>query len=162
MYALILVVSAIGVVFSPRMFYAFCAFFCTLLFSSFIYALLNATFMAVFQFILCGLVLCLILLLVLKKITIWNLPLKIATTTRTVAASLIMFLFGIISCLYVNFEFNGVIGYFLDLIKEKSMDVVDFSNFMFSIHLAIILTLVLCIMVRNIYLTKNSQEDKND
>lgn len=161
-YALILIVSAVGVVFSPRMFLSFCAFFCTLLFSSCIYGLLNAGFMALFQFILCGLFLCIMLMLILKKITIWTLPLKVASVRKIVLSSVALVIFGIFSYLYVSFEFGGVIGEFFDFIKEKSVDIVDFSDFMFSIHLVIIITLVMCVMLRNIYLTKNNTEETDD
>ena len=161
-YALILIVSAVGVVFSPRMVLSFCAFFCTLLFSSCIYGLLNAGFMALFQFILCGLFLCIMLMLILKKITIWTLPLKVASVRKIVLSSVALVIFGIFSYLYVSFEFGGVIGEFFDFIKEKSVDIVDFSDFMFSIHLVIIITLVMCVMLRNIYLTKNNTEETDD
>lgn len=161
-YAIILVVSAIGVVFSPRMFFAFCAFFCTLLFSSCLYGLLDAGFMAVFQFLLCGLFLCIMLILLLRKITIWTLPLKIASRFRVALSAVVLFIFGILTYLYVNFEFSGSIGDFFCFLNEKSVDTVDFSGFSFSIPLMIIITMVMCVMLRNIYLTKNNTEDTDD
>lgn len=87
---------------------------------------------------------------------------KVASVRKIVLSSVALVIFGIFSYLYVSFEFGGVIGEFFDFIKEKSVDIVDFSDFMFSIHLVIIITLVMCVMLRNIYLTKNNTEETDD
>lgn len=153
-YAVLLIAGAAGVVFSPRMFAALCSFFFMLLFSSLIYGLLNAAFLAVFQFVLCGLMLCLMLFFILKKITIWMLPLKIASIVKIMFAIFVFCIFAVVSFFYVGFEFGSNSGLFIHMFKEKSADIIDFSGFLFSVSLAVILTLTVCVALKNIELTK--------
>lgn len=160
-FSICLLLSAVGVVFSPKMFMSVIALFGAFLFSSLIYGMLGAYFMAVFQFVLCGLFLCFVFVLIMRKITKWNLPLKIAPFYKILLSSIVFGGFGIVVYFYVFFEFNGMPLDFFDFIKEKSVDIVDFSGVMLPVYLIIILIPVMCVLLRNIYLT-NTNENEED
>lgn len=158
-YAVVLVASALSVIFSPRMFLGVCAFFLTLLFSSLIYWLLSAEFIALFQFILCGLFLCIILMMILRKITILTLPLRVGSLAKIILTCIVLLIFGLISYFYMSVEFSGAINDIFGFINAKAADRFDFTNFTFPLHLVVIITGVMCVMLRNIYLTKNDGEN---
>ena len=68
-YALTFVLfgSAVGLIFFPKMYMSLISFFCFVLSSCFLYWELNAKYLSVFQFILCGVILCGYLFLLLKN-----------------------------------------------------------------------------------------------
>ena len=67
-FAFLMISSALGIIFAPRMYLSLLSLFFLVVFSSLLYLGLNAVYLSVFQFILCGLCLFVYVFLLLKKL----------------------------------------------------------------------------------------------
>ena len=154
---IILLASAFGVIFSPRMFLSVLSFFFLICSSSLLYLELNAKYIAVFQFILCGLFLMIYLFLLLKKIGRFNLNLKLVQTPKMLFSALFVVMFGILTYLFFDEEFNSSLYSIFNFVEGKSADVINFSMHLFPLHLVIILVFVTSVVLR-IFLEKPVKE----
>ncbi len=144
--------SAAGIILVPRMYMAVISLFCLICSSGFLYLSLNAKYMALFQFILCGIFLCSYIFILLKKINRLNLKLKLVNPIKIIASSCWILLFGILTCLFFNEEFNNSLYSIFNFIIEKSSDTINFMEHIFPLHLVILLVIVTSIILR-IFLT---------
>lgn len=149
--------SSILVILTPRMYLAVFSLLALTFGSSLLYLTLNANYIAVFQFILCGLILSVFLFLLLKKIGRLNLKLKLVTPFKAVAGILAAVLFGGLSCLFFKQEFNNSLYSVFNYITEKSLDVVDFGESVFPLHLVLILLLVSAVVIR-VFLSRQGED----
>ncbi len=149
--------ASIGVIAAPRMFLALGSFFLMIVVSSLLYLTLNAFYMAVFQFILCGVILSVYIFLLLKKIGRLNLKLKLVTVPKIIFGTLFTLSLGALTCLFVNEEFSNSLYSIFNYITEKSSDVVDFASHIFPLHLVIVLFLVVAVVIR-VFLSNQNEE----
>ncbi len=148
--AVLLIFSASAVIFAPRMFLAIIGLFLSFLFTGLICASLNAIFVAMFQFILCGLILCPVIFLSTRKISLWDFPLRLVKIPKIVISSIIVVLFCAVICLYVREEFSSALLNIFSYVNEKSADLFNFSEYLFPMHIVIILTVVAFVVIMSI------------
>lgn len=160
--AMMLLGSAIGVVFAPRMFLALISLFFAFLFSGAMCFMVNAKFIALFVFILGGVVLCPIIFLLMKKINRWNLPLKLSGVFRIIVTSVVLCGFGVVACLFVGEEFNNSLINIFNFVNEKSADSMTFSGQIFHLHIVLILIIAAVIVIRGILTASADGEDNGD
>lgn len=149
--------SSIGVIVAPRMYLALLSLFILVSSSSLLYFGLNAKYMAVFQFILCGLILSVSIFILLKKIGRLNLKLKLVPVGKLITGVFFVVLFGGLSCLYFNQEFNNSLYSIFNYISGKSDDVVNFAAHTFPLHLVVLLVLVSAIVIR-VFFSRQSED----
>lgn len=154
---IVILIGSAFVIFAPRMYLAVLSLFVTICASSLLYLTLNANFLAVFQFILCGLILSVFIFVLLKKISRLNLKLKLVPWFKIVMGCLFTMLFGVLACLFVKEEFNNSFYAIFNFISEKSEDVVNLSNDLFPLHLVIILLLVSALIVK-VFVSRQSED----
>lgn len=140
--------SAAGIILAPRMYIAVISLFGLICSSGLLYLSLNAKYMAIFQFILCGIFLCGYVFILLKKINRLNLKLKLVNPIKIIFSSLWVLLFGVLTCLFFNEEFNNSLYSIFNFIIEKSSDTVKFAEHIFPLHLVILLVFVAAIILR--------------
>ena len=152
-----IIVSAIGIILAPRMFLAMISFFLLICMTSLLYLTLNAGYIALFQFILCGVVLGVYIFLLLKKIGRLNLKLKLVPVLKIISGAFFTVAFGVLCCLFMNEEFENSLYSIFNYITEKSSDIVDFAGHVFPLHLVILLVLISAIVIR-VYLINRSED----
>lgn len=140
--------SALGVIFAPKMYLALISFFALICFSGFLYLGLNSQYLAVFQFILCGIFLTIYIMILLKKIERLNLKLKLVSPFKIIISSGLIFAFGIMYCLFFNEEFNNSLYSIFNFVIEKSVGKISFAMHIFPLHLVILLVFVTAIILR--------------
>ena len=151
--AIMLVTSALAVVFAPKMFFAVVSFFSVIFFSSLLYCFLNAKYLATFQFILCGIFLVGYILLLLKKIDKLDLSLKLVSKSKMIISSFFVFFFGFLITLFFIFEENHLLGRLFNFICQTSSDIVSFLQNIFPLSLVVIMLFVTAIVVRVLLLS---------
>lgn len=147
-FALMLIVSSVGVIFSPRMFLSVFSLFGAFFFSSLLYELLNARFLAIFQFIFCGLLLCVTLFAVMQKISRWNLKLKVSSWLRNIVTCAALLLFVVLTAMFVQEEFSSSLFGIFSLTSERAADVLHFSDFIFPLYLICILFIAVASVIK--------------
>lgn len=153
--------SSLGIILAPKMYMAAISLFCLICFSGVLYLGFNAKYIAIFQFILCGVFLCAYIILLLKKISRLNLNLKLAPPFKIIASSLFIFLFGLLTCLFFKEEYSNSLYSIFNFISEKSSDTVNFALHGFHLQLVILLVLVTAVVLRIFLVNVNEQsEDK--
>lgn len=140
--------SAIGVIFAPRMYISVLSLFILICSSCFLYLGLNAKYLAIFQFILCGLFLSVYIFLLLKKIGRINLHLKLVQPAKIVFSAICVLLFGVLTCLFFNQEFSNSLYSIFNFITEKSSDTVSFLQHAYPLSLVLILVFVSAAVLR--------------
>lgn len=154
----ILLMSALGVVFAPRMYIAVFSLFVLVSASSFLYFDLNARYLAIFQFILCGICLIVYLLLLLRKIGRLQLELKLVSKIKIVFRSLFVVLFGCCVVFFVSEELSSSLFGVFNFVLEKTSDEIDFLGNLFPLYLFVILVMVVSMVARS-YLKYNKSDD---
>lgn len=157
-----LLASGAAVIFAPRMFLALIGLFCAFLFSGLFCLTLGAKFIAVSLFVLGCFILCPIIFILMKKINRWNLPLKIGSPLKLIVTGVVSAVFAFLAGLFVNEEFRSSLFAVFNLTLEKSEDVINFREYIFPLHIVIILALVAVVVVNAILRTTNTEEDSND
>lgn len=153
--------SAFGVIFAPKMYLALLSLFGLICFSGFLYLGLNARYMAVFQFILCGIFLTLYILILLKKIERLNLKLKLVSPFKIIISSGLVFSFGVMYCLFFNEEFENSLYSIFNFVIEKSTDKINFAMHIFPLHIVILLVIVTAVILR-IFLEQQTVVQHNE
>lgn len=149
--ALFLLFSALGIIFSPRMYLSLVSFFLFVVMSSLIFFDLNAKFIAVFQFILCGVCLVSYLFLLLKKMGRLNLELKLVSNSKIIWRVTVLSVFVLLGVFLLYEEFVNSLFSIFNTVAIKSFDVIDFSQNIFPLHL-IVLLFILCAVVIRVFL----------
>lgn len=163
-FAFLMISSALGIIFAPRMYLSLLSLFFLVVFSSLLYLGLNAVYLSVFQFILCGLCLFVYVFLLLKKIGRLNLSLKLVKLAKIVMSSFFILLFGICACIFFIKEFSNSLFEIFNSVAEKSSDVVNFGMHVFPLHLILLLVLVSAVVIRVFLLASqnnNAQPDED-
>lgn len=150
---------ALGVIFSPRMYLSVLSLFLLVCFSSVLYIGFNAGYLALFQFILCGLFLSVYIFLLLKKIGRLNLNLKLASPVKIITGAVSIAVLGVLSVLFFNQEFDNSLYSFFNVVVEKSSDLVNFKYYVFPLSLLAILIFVAAFVMR-VFL--EGLENRND
>lgn len=156
--AFLILVSASMVIFAPRMYLAAVSLFFLVLFSSFLYFSLNASYIAIFQFLLCGLCLSLYIFLLLKKIGRLNLRLKLVSPFKLFFRSFFVLALGVLTYLFFAEEFSNSLFDVFSFVSEKSSDVIDFAAHIFPLHLVLILVVISAIVIRIFLLSYQNTE----
>ena len=155
--------SALGVILAPRMYMAVLSLFLLVCFTSLMYFSLNAIYLSVFQFILCGLILSAYIFLLLKKIGRINLGLKLAPASKIIMSSVFIILLATLSIMYFYQEFDNSLYAFFNASIENSFDSVNFKNNLYPLALIGIFVFVSASVLR-VFLdsTLNKQPQKNE
>ncbi len=156
--AVLILVSASMVILAPRMYLSVVSLFFLVIFSSFLYFGLNASYIAIFQFLLCGLCLFLYIFLLLKKIGRLNLRLKLVSPFKLVFRTFFVFIFGVLTYLFFVEEFSNSLFDVFSFVSEKSSDVIDFATHIFPLHLVLILVVISAIVIRIFLLSYQNSE----
>lgn len=156
--AFLILICAGGIIFLPRMYLSAFSLFGLIVFSSLLYLDLNAAYIAIFQFILCGVCLSVYIFILLKKIGRLNLKLKLVTPFKIVCSGLITLLFGVLTCFFFAEEFTNSFFDIFSFVTEKSSDVVNFAQHLFPLHLVMILVLVSAVVIRVFILPSQKSE----
>ena len=162
MLAFLMLISASGIIFAPRMYLSVLSLLSFILFSSLLYLALNAGYIALFQFILSGLCIFIYIFLLLKKIGRLNLALKLVKPLKIAFAATAVSLFGIFSCLFFKEEFTNSLFDIFNSVIEKSSDIIHFSDHIFPLHLMILLLFVSAVVIRVFLLSSNNTEQNED
>lgn len=155
----LLPLSALGVILAPRMYLSVLSLFLLICCSSLLYFGMNAKYIAVFQFILCGLFLSVYIFLLLKKIGRLNLKLKLVTPFKIIPSVIFTVLFGVLTCLFFNEEFSNALFDIFSFVTIKSSDVVDFASHLFPLHLVVLLVLVSAAVIRVFLISRQNAEN---
>lgn len=150
--AVILIISALTVVFAPRMYISVASFFSLIFLSSVFYYFLNARYLAVFQFILCAIFLVGYILLLLKRIDKLNLPLKLVSKPKVIISSFFITLLGFSVLGFFVFEENNYFDTLFNIVCETSSDIVLFAPNLFPLCLVGIILSVISVVVRALLL----------
>lgn len=140
--------GAFGVIFAPRMYMSALSLLLVVCFSSLLYLGFNAVYLAVFQFILCGLFLFVYVFLFLKKIGRINLSLKLASKTKIIASICFLVLLSVLCTLFFSQEFDNSLYSVFNFVVAKSSDIVDFKNYIFPLSLIGVLIFVAAFVMR--------------
>lgn len=151
--------SALGVIFSPRMYMSALSLFLLVCFSSLLYLGFSAVYLAIFQFILCGLFLSVYVFLLLKKIGRLNLTLKLASKAKIVTGICFIVLLCALCVLFFNQEFDNSLYSVFNFVIAKSSDIVDFEHYLFPLSLIGVLIFVAAFVMR-VFL--DGVEQRND
>ena len=157
---------AFGVIFAPRMYIAAVSLFLLICFSGMLYLGLNAQYLAIFQFILCGLCLSVYIFFLLKIIGRWNLKLKLVSSAKVVFSSVFVLLLLILTSIYFYQEFINSLYSVFSVITEKSSDIVKFMRYSYPLSLVILLVFVsasvLRVFLENAVVKASSSTGKED
>lgn len=156
--SVLMLVSALGVVFAPRMYISVVSLFVLISTSSFLYFDLNARYLAFFQFILCGICLTISLFVVLRKIACLQLELKLVSKIKVVLRSLFTILFGSFFVFCVGEELSSSLFDVFNFVYEKASDSIYFSENLLPLYLFVILVIVVSMVVCS-YLRSAKVED---
>lgn len=154
----VMLVSAFSVVFAPRMYISVLSLFLLISSSSFLYFGLNARYLALFQFILCGICLIVYLFLLLRKIERLQLELKLVSNFKIVIRSFFIFLFGAFIVFFVNEELSSSLFDVFNFVYEKASDEIDFTGNLLPLYLFVILVMVISMVVRS-YLRPSKNDE---
>lgn len=147
------------VIFASRMFMSLICLFLLVCSTGFLYLTLNAKYIAVFQFILCGIFLSVYIFMLLRKIGRLSLKLKLVNPAKIITGVFWVLSFGLITVLFFREEFNNSLYSIFNFLVEKSFDSVKFAINIFPLHLIIILVIVTAIVLR-IFLVQNKNEEE--
>lgn len=149
-YALtfVLLGSAVGMIFFPKMYMSLLSFFCFVLSSCFLYWELNAKYLSVFQFILCGVILCGYLFLLLKKIGRLNAELHLKNLLTIVVCFTLVSLFGVCILVFFYEEYNSALYSIFNFVQEKVFDSISFGANLFPLGLIVLLVFIVAIVLR--------------
>lgn len=162
-FSILLICNCAAVIFAPRMVLALFGLFLSFLFTGLICWTLNAHFIAIFQFVLCGLILCPVIFLLMNKISRWSLPLKLVRPFKIIIAALVSLGFGALVCLFIKEEFASSLLNIFNFVNEKSSDSVHFFSYAFPLHLLLILVVVTVIVISAIvFPSQEDEEVRND
>ena len=166
--------AALGIILAPRMYFACLSMFLLVCLSSLLYLSLDAIYIAVFQFILCGIFLSVYMFLLLKKIGRLNLNLKLVAVPKVIVSCLFTLILGAVTYLYFKEEFTNSLFEIFNFVTIKSSDVVDFKLHIFPLILVILLVFISLTVIRVFLLrqqavetlsevvsSKDSEEDEN-
>ncbi len=152
-----ILISASGIIFTPRMYMALISLLCLICFSSLLYLTLNAQYIAIFQLILCGLFLCAYIFILLKKIGRTNLKLKLVSPFKISVSVIVAGVFSALCWLFFKEEFNNSLYDIFNFVIVKSTDVVKFSQHLFPLHIVLLLVFVTAAVLK-IFLEKGEQQ----
>ena len=161
-FAVLMLVSAAGIIFAPRMYLSLLSLFFLVIFSSLLYFGLNAVYLSIFQFILCGVCLFVYIFLLLKKIGRLNLELKLVSRPKIIVSSFFIFIFGLCTCVFFKEEFTNSLFEIFNFVAQKSSDIVAFDLHMFPLHLIILLVLVCAVVIRVFLLSSQNVSLSSD
>lgn len=147
--SVVMLIGALGVVFAPRMYIALLSLFVLILASSFMYFDLNARYIAIFQFILCGICLIIYLFLLLRKIERLHLELKLVSKMKMAFRSLFVVLFGCFVVFFVKEELSISLFDVFNFVYEKTSDEIDFGGDLLPLYLFSILVMVVSMVVHS-------------
>ena len=154
--------SAAGIIFSPKMYLALLSLFVFICSSSALYLGFGANYAAFFQLILCGIVLSGYLFLLLKKIGTMDLKLKLNSVGKIIASAITVAVLGVLVVLFFVEEFENSLYEVFNFVQEKSFDAINFVANIFPLHLVIIFVFVSAIVLR-IFLSRlnTNNEEQN-
>jgi hypothetical protein len=139
--------GAAGVIAAPRLFLSVVSLFVAVSASSLLYLRLNAHYIAIFQFVFCGLVFSSLLFVLLKKTEMFNLGSKFVTKFKAFTGIVLVFVFGLLVCLFANEEFSGSLYAFFSSVSERAFADTGFSGDIFSLQLLIIMVSVAAVVL---------------
>lgn len=154
--------SAAGVIFSPKMYLSVLSLFVLICSSSALYFGFGANYAAFFQLILCGFLLSGYLFLLLKKIGRMNLELKLNSIPKIIISSITVLALGVLTLCFFVEEFENSLYTVFNFVTEKSFDSINFAANIFPLHLVIIFVFVSAIVLRIFLsgLNTNNEEQK--
>ena len=110
---------------------------------------LNARYIAIFQFILCGICLIIYLFLLLRKIERLQLELKLVSKMKMAFRSLFVVLFGCFVVFFVKEELSISLFDVFNFVYEKTSDEIDFGGDLLPLYLFSILVMVVSMVVHS-------------
>ena len=154
--------SAAGIIFSPKMYLALLSLFVFICSSSALYLGFGANYAAFLQLILCGIVLSGYLFLLLKKIGTMDLKLKLNSAGKIITSAITVAVLGVLVVLFFVEEFENSLYEVFNFVQEKSFDAINFVANIFPLHLVIIFVFVSAIVLR-IFLSRlnTNNEEQN-
>lgn len=158
---ILIVGSAACIILASRMYLALISLFCLICTTGLLYLALNAKYLAIFQFILCGIFLSVYIFLLLKKIRRLNLSLKLVNPAKIIISMFWVLLFGGVACLFYNEEYSNSLYTIFNFIIENSSDTVKFSQHIFPLHLVMLLVIVTAAVLR-IFLSSQTQKQNEE
>ena len=153
------------VIFASRMFLASIALIFSVLFTALLCWVLKAKFIALSMFFVFGILICPAICVLMNSISRWNLPLKLVHPAKIVFSVFSLFLFFALTIVFVREEFSRSLINIFNFVNMKSSEGFNFSEYIFPLHLVIILTVTTLIVVRALVFpidSENSQESQND
>lgn len=156
--SILMIISAASIIAAPKMYLSVGSLFLLICFSSLLYLNLNAGYIALFQFLLCGLCLFVYIFLLLKKIGRLNLRLKLVSKIKIIYSASAVLLLSCLSCLFFKEEFTNSLFDIFNFVTVKTSDVVDFAAHIFPLHLIFILVLISAVVIRVFLLSLDRKE----
>lgn len=147
--SLILLIFALGVIFSPRLYWALICMFGCFVFSSLLLFNLSAIFVVMLD-ILFSLCLFLCIFIFAKKIDKLNLLNKIVFPFKLFVRFFFLILFGVLIFSFFYEEQSRSIFNVFNIVLDKTIDVVNFTQYLFPLHLIVLLVFV-CIVVSSVF-----------
>ena len=156
--SILMIISAASIIAAPKMYLSVGSLFLLICFSSLLYLNLNAGYIALFQFLLCGLCLFVYIFLLLKKIGRLNLRLKLVSKIKIIYSASAVLLLSCLCCLFFKEEFTNSLFDIFNFVTVKTSDVVDFAAHIFPLHLIFILVLISAVVIRVFLLSLDRKE----
>lgn len=162
-YTLFFVVlaSAIGVVFSSRMYVLLFAFFSLIFSTSFLYWNLGSKYIAISQFILYGIILCGYIFSLLKKSSSHELKSKFKNSPILIFSSIIVFLFALFAIIFFFAQYDNSLYSIFNVVNEKAFESIDFKSNVFLLLMVFVL-LIIVALVSRVLLLEYFCESRND
>ena len=162
-YSLFLLIlgSALCIILASRMYLALIFLFLLVCTTGLLYLTINAKYLAIFQFILCGIFLSGYVFLLLKKIKRLRLSLKLVKPAKIIISVILVLVFGMLTCIFFNEEFGNSLYTIFNFVTENSSDTVKFLQHIFPLHLVILLVIVTAAVLR-IFLSSQIQHQNEE
>ena len=151
--SLILVISSLGVVLSPKMYLALISMLFCVITASILFFNLNAIFVGWLSIFLC-LFLLVFVFIFSKKIDKLFLKNKLVFSFKIFIRCILLLLFCFLIFYFVYEEQSQTVFDVFKIVTGVSVDVIDFSTQIFTLHLIVVLAIVCCLVAR-LFFTSN-------
>ncbi len=151
--------SLVLVIFAPRMFLALISLLFGILFTGLLCWSLNAKFIAVCMFLVFGVVLCPVIWTLMNMISRWNLPLKLVNPAKIIFTVFSLILFIFVTVLFIREEFSSSLLNIFNFVNIKSSEGFNFSEYVFPLHLIVILSIITIIVIKALVFSKDSDAE---
>lgn len=160
----IIVFSALCMVFSSRMQVLLFSFFSLICSTSFLYWNLGSRYIAIFQFILFGIILLGYIFYLLKKIGCLDLKSKLKNKPFLICASFIVLLFFLLAIAFFSVQYDNSLYSVFNIVQLNESESISFKNNFFLFQLTFVLFVIVAFVARVLLMAyfRDSRSDNGE